>query len=97
VEREPPGKNPAGQRPAGPRGGRLFAVASLVGLFVLHQDVWLWRDPRLVFGLPAGLAGHVAFCVAATAALALAVRWAWPAEVPVDGDEDGNDGRGGPA
>ena len=97
MEREPRGRKPAGQRPAGARGRRVFAAALLVALFVLHQDVWLWRDPRLVFGLPVGLAWHVAFCVAATAALALAVRWAWPPEVPVGGDRDRDGDRGGPA
>ncbi len=57
-------------------------------LFVLHQDVWLWRDARLVLGLPVGLAYHVAFCVAMTLALLLAVRWSWPREVP-RGDDAG--------
>ena len=62
--------------------GRRAAVAALLGaLFLLHQDAWLWREPRLVLGLPAGLAYHVAYCVAATLVLALAVRWAWPREV----------------
>ena len=67
---------------------RRFAVAAvlLTALFILHQDVWLWRDARVVLGLPAGLAYHVAFCVAASIALALAVRWSWPREVPRDDD-----------
>lgn len=60
----------------------------LTALFVLHQDVWLWRDLRVVLGLPIGLAYHVAFCVAASVALALAVRWSWPRDVP-RGDDAG--------
>jgi hypothetical protein len=67
-------------------------VALLVALFVLHQDVWLWRDPRLVLGLPIGLTYHLAFCVATAVALVLAVRWGWPREVPADGGDDGSEG-----
>ena len=77
--------------PVSPRGRRLVG-AVLVALFVLHQDVWLWRDPRLVLGLPVGLAYHVAFCLAVTVVLALAVRWSWPREVPADADGDGATG-----
>ena len=51
-------------------------------LTVLHQDFWLWDDPTLVFGvLPAGLAYHVFYSIAAAAVWALAVRYAWPSEV----------------
>jgi hypothetical protein len=80
-------RSPAEPTPAGARGRRIVA-ALLAALFLLHQDVWLWQDPSLVLGLPAGLAWHVAFCLAVTAVLALAVRWSWPREVPVDGTED---------
>ncbi len=68
-----------------------FAAAAvlLAALFVLHQDVWLWRDARIVLGLPIGLAYHVAFCVAASVVLVLAVRWSWPREVPPDDDGGG--------
>jgi hypothetical protein len=74
---------------------RRFAVAAalLTALFVLHQDVWLWRDARVVLGLPVGLAYHVAFCVAASVVLALAVRWSWPREVPPDNDASGREAR----
>ena len=67
------------------------AAVLLAALFLLHQDVWLWRDPRAVLGLPVGLAYHVAFCVAAALALLAAVRWSWPREVPA-ADGDGGDG-----
>jgi hypothetical protein len=76
---------------ASPRARRVVA-ALLVAVFVLHQDVWLWRDARLVLGLPVGLAYHVAFCVAVTVVLAMAVRWSWPREVPADSDGDGASG-----
>ena len=81
---------PAG-RAAG-KGGRRGVVLLLAALAVLHQDAWLWRDPRLVLGLPVGLAYHVAFCLAVTVALALAVRWSWPREVPRASD-GGGEGR----
>jgi hypothetical protein len=85
VRREPAQGTPAGAR-------RRRALAALLGaLFLLHQDLWLWRDPRLLLGLPVGLAYHVAFCLAVTLALAVAVRGAWPPEVPVDGGERGGE------
>ena len=67
-------------------GRRRLAAVLLGALFLLHQDAWLWREARLVLGLPAGLAYHVAYCLAAAATLWLAVRWAWPPGVPADGD-----------
>lgn len=79
-------------RAAGKRGRRGVA-ALLAALFVLHQDLWWWRDARLVLGLPVGLAYHVAFCLAVTLVLALAVQWSWPREVPIGGDGD-SDGEG---
>lgn len=51
---------------------------ALVALYLLHNDLWLWNDSRLVFGLPAGLAYHVGFCVVTSAVLALLVIHAWP-------------------
>lgn len=86
-------REPAERIRAGARGRRVAVAGLLVALFILHQDVWLWRDARLVLGLPAGLAYHVAFCLAVTLALALAVRWGWPREVPADGD-GGREGLG---
>lgn len=65
---------------------RLVAIGLVAALFIFHQDVWLWRDARLVLGLPVGLAYHVAFCVAASIVLAFAVRRSWPREVPRDDD-----------
>jgi hypothetical protein len=51
-------------------------------LYVLHQDVWFWRDARpLVFGfLPIGLFYHAAFTVATSGVLWLLVTLAWPSE-----------------
>ena len=60
----------------------LFAIVILL-LYALHQDFWLWRTARpLVFGfLPAGLAYHAGFTLAASALMALLVRMAWPSHL----------------
>ena len=43
-----------------------------IGLFyLLHNDLWLWNDPRLVLGLPVGLVYHLAYCLAASALMGL--------------------------
>lgn len=60
------------------RGFRALLYAALAALYVLHNDLWLWNDPRLVLGLPVGLVYHIGFCVAAAAVLALLVIVAWP-------------------
>src|SRR5829696_3944530 len=42
---------------------KTLAAILIIALYVLHQDVWFWRQARpLVFGiLPIGLAYHAAF------------------------------------
>jgi hypothetical protein len=60
------------------------ALAALVALFyVLHQDVWFWREARpLVFGfLPIGLFYHAAYTAACTLLLWALVKWSWPAHL----------------
>jgi hypothetical protein len=57
---------------------RGLLYAALVLLFVLHQDLWLWDDPRIVLGLPVGLTYHFAYCIAASLLLGLTVWFAWP-------------------
>lgn len=58
-------------------------AAAIVALYALHQDLWLWRAARpLVFGfLPAGLAYHAAYCLAATALMLALTTWAWPSHL----------------
>jgi hypothetical protein len=69
----------------------LLALAAAL-LYVLHQDVWLWRAARpLVLGfLPAGLFYHACYCLAASALMWLLVREAWPSHLedapPADGE-----------
>ena len=47
-------------------------------MYILHNDLWLWDNPTLVFGLPAGFSYHIAFCFAAALLLTLLVTYAWP-------------------
>jgi hypothetical protein len=67
----------------------LLALAIIL-LYALHQDVWLWRTARpLVFGfLPAGLAYHAAYSVAAALLMALLVKTAWPEHLERDERRD---------
>ncbi len=56
---------------------RLLCVA-LALLYLLHNDLWLWHDARFLWGVPVGLAYHLAYCLAAALLMALLVRHAWP-------------------
>ena len=60
-------------------------VAWLVvfAVYVLHQDVWFWREARpLVFGfLPIGLFYHAAYTLALSLMLAWLVRRHWPSHL----------------
>jgi hypothetical protein len=60
------------------RGLRMLLYGALAALYVLHNDLWLWNDPRLFLGLPAGLVYHIGFCIAVSAVLGLLVVVAWP-------------------
>lgn len=57
---------------------KLVLYLALVALYLLHNDLWLWNDSRLVLGLPAGLAYHVGFSIATSIVLTLLVIHAWP-------------------
>jgi hypothetical protein len=60
---------------------RTVLLAALVAaLYVLHQDFWFWRDPRLVFGaIPVGLFYHALYCLACAGMMWALVKFAWPA------------------
>jgi hypothetical protein len=59
----------------------LLAIA-VIGVVLLHQDSWLWRDHSLVAGfLPVGLAYHVGYCLVASALMWTLTRYLWPAEL----------------
>ena len=58
---------------------RLLLVIAVVALYVLHQDIWFWRNPRLVFGfIPIGLFYQACFSGAASLLMWLLVKYAWP-------------------
>ena len=54
-------------------------VAAVILLYLLHNDLWLWDDASIIFGLPIGLLYHVIYCVACAGLMCLLVRYAWPA------------------
>jgi len=62
---------------------KLVPALAIAVLYVLHQDLWLWRSARpLVFGfLPIGLAWHAAYCVAVAIVMWWLTRVAWPAHL----------------
>jgi hypothetical protein len=61
---------------------RLVLVLAALALYVLHQDLWFWRDSRLVFGfLPIGLFYHALYCMACAALMWVLVKFAWPREL----------------
>lgn len=74
---------------------RGLVYLGLVLLYFLHNDLWLWNDSRLVFGLPVGLTYHILFCLAVAALMLVLVLRAWPRDLEIeDGDRDGReDGR----
>ncbi len=57
---------------------RTLLYSAVFLLYLFHNDVWLWDYAGLVWGLPAGLAYHLVYCVAAALLMALLVRHAWP-------------------
>jgi Protein of unknown function (DUF3311) len=64
----------------------VLLTLATAALFVLHHDIWLWREARpLVFGfLPVGLAYHGAFCLAAALLMWALTRFAWPSHLDQD-------------
>ena len=62
---------------------RVGWVAAIAALYLLHQDVWFWRQARpLILGfLPIGLAYHAVYCVAVAALMWALTRFAWPSHL----------------
>ncbi|MBT5020257.1 DUF3311 domain-containing protein [Planctomicrobium sp.] len=51
-------------------------------LIIIHQDIWFWDDPTLLFGfLPITLAYHAGISIAASITWYLATLFCWPEEV----------------
>jgi hypothetical protein len=59
---------------------KLLLFLLIAAVYVLHQDFWNWREAEpMIFGfLPAGLAYHAGYSIAAVVLMALLVRTAWP-------------------
>jgi hypothetical protein len=75
------------------------AAALLVAImYVLHQDVWFWREARpLVFGfLPIGLFYHAVFTAACAPVLWALVTFAWPGHLEASRPEPKLGPAGGP-
>jgi hypothetical protein len=68
----------------------------MVLLFLLHQDWWLKNDGTLVMGfLPATLAYHMGFVIAAAIGWLLVIKFAWPEGLedgPTHGETDAKEG-----
>ena len=58
--------------------------SALFALYLLHNDLWLWNDPSLIFGIPIGLFYHVGFCIAASLFFISVVKNFWPAHLEVE-------------
>lgn len=59
-----------------------FLTLIVIGLLVVHHDIWNWKNSTLMLGiLPAGLAYHAFYSVMAALVMALLVRFAWPAHL----------------
>jgi hypothetical protein len=56
-----------------PGSRRGWILAAVLLAFALHNDFWLWHDARLVWGLPIGLAYHVAYCLGVSLLMGLLV------------------------
>lgn len=59
---------------------RIGATLLVLGLYLLHQDVWFWNTATpVVFGvLPIGLFYHVAYTVVTAVVMAVLVKRCWP-------------------
>lgn len=63
-------------------------IVAVVVLYILHQDFWFWRTPRLVFGfVPVGLFYHFCFSIAASLVMWLLVKFAWPSHLEREVEE----------
>ena len=60
----------------------LVFLLIFIVLAVLHQDVWNWDRPDLVFGfMPIGLAYHAAYSLVAAVFWAVVTKFSWPTDL----------------
>ncbi len=67
---------------------RRLLYGALFVLYLLHNDLWFWHDPRLVLGLPIGMLYHICFCLFAAVLMALLVTCAWPRHLDLEEETD---------
>ena len=60
---------------------------ALFVFYLLHNDLWLWHDARIVLGLPIGLLYRISYNIGAAVMMILLVTYAWPHHLEID-DED---------
>ena len=67
----------------GPVRSKSGVAALLIAvMYALHQDIWFWRTPAVVFGiLPIGLFYHAAYTLVTSLLLWLLIRLIWPAHL----------------
>jgi hypothetical protein len=56
----------------------------------MHNDLWFWDNPTLVFGIPIGLFYHIIYCFVASVLLWSLIKYAWPDFVAKIDKETGN-------
>lgn len=66
----------------------LIASIAFIALFIVHHDFWNWDNPSLILGfMPAGLAYHAAYSVAAALFWFLVTKYVWPHSIEQWADE----------
>lgn len=62
---------------------QLSLILMVVALYVLHQDFWFWNraNPLILGFIPIGLFYHACYSVAASLALWILVKYAWPSQL----------------
>ena len=67
---------------------KLFTIALIALLFMVHQDFWWWDDSTVVHGfLPVGLASQMVITLGAGIGWWLATEYCWPKQLddsPID-------------
>ena len=56
----------------------------VLGVYVLHQDFWNWKNTSLIGFLPVGLAYHACYSILCAAMMATLVKFAWPEHLEVE-------------
>jgi hypothetical protein len=72
---------------------RILLVLAVVVVYFLHQDFWFWRSSYLVLGfVPIGLFYQACFSVAASLLMWLLVKFAWPAHLEREIEQESEEG-----